>query len=549
MKLFTRILALAVLTIALAACGGDAATEPPASPAVTQPPATLTTGPTEEIPATGPTGTTAPSSELTPLEAPAFGSELLSYELLDADGNSLGTVSGLLVDSLTGQILHVVANGGTNLGLETDLYPIPWQALHTVQVAPAERSTRPRLGFQLAVTPDRLEGAPSLAEDFLVKNPIGGEFDAAGWNGAIDAFWGEFADLPRRPEAIGVPIRVTGGLFGGIDYDINDFDAEPVGETADFIVGPDGLVRYAVLEINSFLGFDNTLIPLPWQSLSWDPSSDSFLLVVGRDVLNEAPGYRSVADFPDITAPDWDADLLGYWDGRLPTEAVTRANLAPDTLTRLSLLVGNTLADADANVLGTVDDVFLAPDGSAAYLIVNTGSVLVPVPASLVLFNPRTETLVYRSGSPGLAKAPAYGPDVELPVERAPGWDADLVRYWGSDAPAWAEDALALAPLRASFIFTRSLNDPDGNSLGAVADLVLNSAYDQRYLALDTADHITLIPWQQVEWQDGGGLVYTGDPAQLDGSPPFASIRQLHPNIAAWERAVVDYWALDEDGG
>ncbi|WP_293865367.1 PRC-barrel domain-containing protein [uncultured Alsobacter sp.] len=81
----------------------------------------------------------------------------------DRDGHSLGTVSTVMIDKLTGKVAYAVMSFGGFLGLGERYHPLPWRTL----------TYDTRLGgFVVDITKDQLEAAPSyVAADSPWSDP------------------------------------------------------------------------------------------------------------------------------------------------------------------------------------------------------------------------------------------------------------------------------------------------------------------------------------------------------------------------------------------
>jgi len=74
----------------------------------------------------------------------------------DAKGEHMGSIERVMIDKRSGQVAYAVLSFGGFLGLGSDYYPIPWDAL----------SYDTRLGgYRLNITAEQLKGAPKYAGD------------------------------------------------------------------------------------------------------------------------------------------------------------------------------------------------------------------------------------------------------------------------------------------------------------------------------------------------------------------------------------------------
>jgi sporulation protein YlmC with PRC-barrel domain len=80
---------------------------------------------------------------------------LQGQSVTSRNGEHLGSINDLVI-SRDGRVEYIILSRGGFLGLGTDLVPIPWQAARLQAGADNQLTT--------AITPQQLEGAPSLGE-------------------------------------------------------------------------------------------------------------------------------------------------------------------------------------------------------------------------------------------------------------------------------------------------------------------------------------------------------------------------------------------------
>jgi sporulation protein YlmC with PRC-barrel domain len=71
-------------------------------------------------------------------------------------GDKLGSIDDLMIDKHSGQVRYAVLEFGGFLGMGTDRYPLPWNML---------KYDTSKDGYVVPIDKDRLNGAPSYAED------------------------------------------------------------------------------------------------------------------------------------------------------------------------------------------------------------------------------------------------------------------------------------------------------------------------------------------------------------------------------------------------
>ena len=83
-------------------------------------------------------------------------STLIGDDVRNPQGEKLGTLKEIMLDTQAGEIAYGVLSFGGILGLGDKLFAVPWPAL---QLHPEEH------GFVLNVPKDRLENAPGFDKD------------------------------------------------------------------------------------------------------------------------------------------------------------------------------------------------------------------------------------------------------------------------------------------------------------------------------------------------------------------------------------------------
>ena len=73
-----------------------------------------------------------------------------------------------------------------------------------------------------------------------------------------------------------------------------------------------GRVAYAVLSFGGFLGMGEKLFAIPWSALTVDTVERQFVLNVGKDLLERAPGFDK-DNWPDMADRTWGTDVSTYY--------------------------------------------------------------------------------------------------------------------------------------------------------------------------------------------------------------------------------------------
>jgi len=74
-----------------------------------------------------------------------------------------------------------------------------------------------------------------------------------------------------------------------------------------------GRIAYAVLSFGGFLGVGEKLFAIPWNALALDARAKNFILDVGKEKLESAPGFDK-DHWPSMADSRWATELHGYYD-------------------------------------------------------------------------------------------------------------------------------------------------------------------------------------------------------------------------------------------
>jgi hypothetical protein len=102
-----------------------------------------------------------------------------------------------------------------------------------------------------------------------------------------------------------------------IGSDLRNMRDEDLGDIEDVVVGPDGSIRYVVVQSGGFLGIGEDEVPVPWSDLrvTAAPYSDTFVLDVSQQAFEDAPrlGDRS----REQLATGGEGRIESFWDNQL----------------------------------------------------------------------------------------------------------------------------------------------------------------------------------------------------------------------------------------
>ncbi len=112
----------------------------------------------------------------------AKASELIGFNIENADGDNIGEINDLLVDLGSGHVTYAILSFGGFLGLGDQLVAIP---LSRFESAPETNGNRAVANIVLNVEPETLENAPAFDPDAFP------ETNTAGWDTEWRQYWGQ----------------------------------------------------------------------------------------------------------------------------------------------------------------------------------------------------------------------------------------------------------------------------------------------------------------------------------------------------------------------
>ena len=85
-----------------------------------------------------------------------------------------------------------------------------------------------------------------------------------------------------------------------IGMKVQGSDGKNVGKIRDLVIGPDGNVRYAVLDFGGFLGIGDKYFAVPWDALQRTKDGKKIALDTTKRDLKKAPGFDK-KHWPDFS--------------------------------------------------------------------------------------------------------------------------------------------------------------------------------------------------------------------------------------------------------
>jgi sporulation protein YlmC with PRC-barrel domain len=557
-KIFIRV-ALLLFVFTLAACDRERVEE-------TDLPFSVEPTPVELQPTTipEPTATAAPAgvnSGRLPDYRPMRVSELFGYEVWNIEGQDLGQVESVVLDSKSGAVEYVVMQPETGVEPADGLVPLPWEV-----VAPVVENDLEVVALQLTVDESVLADAPvfEAARISDIQNPD--------WDAGLQQYWVSHIDvLPVTGGDMisGAPLYIEDRRFTGVEFDVENLTEEDLGVVRELLISQDGQVDYALMETEEYLGLGGRVVPLPWHVLSWSQNRQRFFLNTDQEFLAGAPGFDSLENASQVSLAALDRDIAPYWEDFrtapeenadeppivLQTTPVTsdqrilRATEAPVTANRRDLLDGEHVIAADGQFLGQVVDYLLGPSTAVEYVVIQSasGGEWKVVPFSAFFWHEDRNLLYFEQGSERFASAPALADPAALDPSDS-NWDEEFSEYWGDIIALRLEDQDAgnEMPRQASQLIQREVMSPAGEQLGTVQEVWFGTS-GRRYFVLETGGRLVPVPWENLAYEGTSRqLVFTAERQVLEAAPGFSALSDVDTSASGWDSGVISYW---ENGG
>ncbi len=272
-------------------------------------------------------------------------SELLGYNVENADNEGLGSINDAIISLEQGCINYLLLSFGGILGLGDNQYLIPWRA---VTIDPVEER------LLLNIDPSALDAAPTFDAENLpdmtmadwdndltgywdtidvtapdtAADTTGASADQPGCDEILPADSGngigssdaitETADAEATPapseEELTVQMPMVIRLSELLDYSVNNPEGEELGALEDMMIDwRQDRLAYGILSFGGFMGLGEKWFVIPLSAITVDPVEQRLIFDTDPELLQDAPGFDS-DNLPDTADPDWDLGIREYWD-------------------------------------------------------------------------------------------------------------------------------------------------------------------------------------------------------------------------------------------
>ncbi|WP_417387700.1 PRC-barrel domain-containing protein [Gimesia sp.] len=239
-------------------------------------------------------------------------SKLIGMNIENPQGQSLGEINDLVMDTSTGEIRYAAVTYGGFLGVGNKMFAVPFEAFNMKQKA----DSPDELTLVLKVSQKQLEGASGFDKDhwpdFADTNYI------TDLNKRYEVKHKKMSKEEKRsnkaskldPKTSGSNVRIS--QLNGMN--IQNSQGKSVGEIKDIVINVShGNVQYAAVTYGGFLGVGNKMFAVPFKAFELkqnpeDPEEQILVLNVTQQQLEGAQGFDE-DNWPDFADPDFSKEL------------------------------------------------------------------------------------------------------------------------------------------------------------------------------------------------------------------------------------------------
>ncbi len=222
-------------------------------------------------------------------------SKLIGKDVTNAQGQNLGEIDDLVIDTANGNVDYAVLSFGGLMGLGDKLFAYPLEQF---------KSGVGKDGDKLVLNVDKkmLEGAPG----FEKKNWP--DFNKGDYRTRVDEY-----HHARARAAHPRYVRASEMLNG----DVKDSKRKDIGDIDDVVVDlSSGKVEYVVVEFDRAWNPFDKLVAMPLRVLtSEDRDGTDLVYSASRDELKSAPAFKK-SDWPDLANDSRFRNDVNRWDKR-----------------------------------------------------------------------------------------------------------------------------------------------------------------------------------------------------------------------------------------
>ena len=210
------------------------------------------------------------------------------------EGDYLGRITDLMIDSRNGGMAFAVLSRGGVLGIPMRFVAVPFHAL---------TSSDEKHVYLLNVSKKKMGAAPSFDRDHW-PNVANGE-----WESDIYRYYGQ---TPRWGESSEprVPIRGKADRYNQIvGRSVKNQQGEEMGKINDLVIDSQGHVPLALLTHGGFWGMGGKLVAVPLSALNFDQKGKDIVLNSTQEKLDSAPAFK----MSDLSHKEWPQEIYRFF--------------------------------------------------------------------------------------------------------------------------------------------------------------------------------------------------------------------------------------------
>jgi sporulation protein YlmC with PRC-barrel domain len=343
-----------------------------------------------------------------------------------------------------------------------------------------------------------------------------------------------------------------------MDFDVENTANEDLGDVDDaFVTLPDGCLKYVLVSSGGILGLGEDQFLVPWRAVALNLEDGRLVLNVDQSVFDTAPIFDG-NNVPDMTDPNWDADVSGFWnsvniappatdapEGELPDEATATMTETLEADAAAAAAATGAMTDTAAVVPGAMDA---------------TAQDLQEQDEVLVRANPCDMSMT-GTGADGAAGADAGSSDTMTGTTDA-GSSAAMTDTAQAGAEGDAEEGATIEMqvpqiVRLSELMDFGVRNSEGEDLGSLEDIVVD--WQQSRLAypilsfggfLGLGDKWFVIPFDAVTLNPlDQAFIFDVQPETLENAPGFDPDQLPDTTDPDWDSDVRGFWNMGDTEG
>jgi sporulation protein YlmC with PRC-barrel domain len=239
-------------------------------------------------------------------------SDTIGMKVVSQQGESLGKIEDVVVHP-GGRRSYAVLSFGGWLGMGDKHFAMPWTVLRAVEADTLKPDSARSL--VLPLNKERLKTAPGFdkARWPTMANPD--------WTKDIDAFYSGDAnpDTKKAVEASAQTSVITWRASELKGTEVKTPTGQKLGDIKEIAIDSNGRVNYVALSVGGFLGINDRMVAVPWDSLVFSVGGDKgekrlITLATTKQQLEQAPLFKEGKEnSAEMCDPKWIGRVYEYF--------------------------------------------------------------------------------------------------------------------------------------------------------------------------------------------------------------------------------------------